>query len=397
MAMWRTSESRSTRPGLSSARVRGIGGSAILAMTFLLALVAAPDGSSAVLTGTKGPDVIRGTAGSDELRGLAGADRLYGNRGADALLGGRGNDVLVGGPGRDRLNGGPGNDEIDARDGQVDTISCGTGHDTIRQDAGDQRASDCPAACTIDVTTGCEPRTTLTFTDETWSCNRPLVRYGRLPLKVVTAFTNNLTRFAVRLEPGCTGDGDPTTVDLILDVRGDGQTHGTGDDAIRVSAHSPGARDIQITGHADCGKKQGAFHQDGIHAIGGTNITFVDFTIGDWDRGVATCQGAGGAVFYSGTNGGLAPRNMTVVRGRYIACNHGLLDGHGLANPPTGTVEGARFRTGRYDVSSGLCVDEATGRPYFVSPPCLTRNARVIERKLTCQRWDPGTRRWVTQ
>ena len=211
---------------------------------------------------------------------------------------------------------------------------------------------------------------------------------------MIATFTNNLTRFGVRLDPGCAGDRDPGTIDLILDVRGDGQTFGTADDAIRITNASPGASNIQITGHADCGKKQSAFHQDGIHAIGGTNITFVDFTIGDWNNGVATCQGAGGAVFDSGATG-VAPRNMTVIRGRYIACNHGLLDGHGLATSPTGSVGSAGFRTGRSDRSTGLCIDEATGMPYFASRPCITTNRLVTERNLTCQRWDPSGQRWV--
>ena len=366
----------------------------LLGATMLVALVAVSDATSAVRIGGDGPDVLRGTAGPDQLSGLGGADRLYGQRGADRLAGGRGNDVLVGGPGRDALSAGPGDDRIDARDGQVDTIACGTGRDTIQQDPIDKRASDCPAACTVDVTTGCTPRTTLSFTDETWTCSRPLARYGKLPIKVIATFTNNLTRFGVRLDPGCTGDRDPSTIDLILDVRGDGQTYGTADDAIRITNASPGASNIQITGHADCGKKQSAFHQDGIHAIGGTNITFVDFTIGDWNTGVATCQGAGGAVFYSGATG-VAPRNMTVIRGRYITCNHGLLDGHGLATSPTGSVGSAGFRTGRSDRATGLCIDEATGRPYVASRPCITTNRLVTERNLTCQRWDPSGQRWV--
>jgi hypothetical protein len=365
-----------------------------LTAVLLVALAVAPDASSAVRVGTSGPDVLRGTVGPDQLSGLGGPDRLYGNRGADRLAGGRGNDLLVGGPGPDALSGGPGDDRIDARDGSADVISCGTGRDTIRQDTNDRRASDCPAACTVDVTTGCAPRTTLELTDETWSCDRPLARYGTLPIKVVTRFTNNLTRFGVRLDPGCTGDRDPTTIDLILDIQGDGQTFGTGDDAIRITNSSPGATNIQITGHADCGKKQSAFHQDGIHAIGGTRITFVDFTIGDWDRGIATCQGAGGAVFYSGA-AGLAPRDMTVIRGRFIACNHGLLDGHELQPAPTGRVVAAGFRTGRYDTGTGLCVDEATGRPYRVSRPCITTNRLVTESGLTCQQWDG--RRWVNR
>ena len=118
------------------------------------------------------------------------------------------------------------------------------------------------------------------------------------------------------------GDSSSSSIDLILDIRGNGQTYGTGDDAIRIMNELPGASNIQITGQANCGKKQGSYHQDGVQALGGTNITFVDFTIGNYDAGIATCQAAGGIIFYSGS-----PRNMNVVRGKFIGCNHGLLDG----------------------------------------------------------------------
>jgi hypothetical protein len=86
---------------------------------------------------------------------------------------------------------------------------------------------------------------------------------------------------------------------------------------------------------------------------------------------------------------------MAVIRGRFIACNHGLLDGHGLQRLPTGNVVNASFRTGRYDTATGLCIDGSTDRPYAVSRPCVTTNTLVTERSLTCQRWDPASRRWV--
>ena len=103
-------------------------------------------------------------------------------------------------------------------------------------------------------------------------------------------------------------------------------------------------RGIQLTGHADCGPKHdSSAHQDGVQLQGGRDITFVDFTIGDYDGGRSTCQGAGGAFFYSGA-GGYEPQNIDVVRGKYIACNHALLVGGG-----SGDVSDASFRSGRTD------------------------------------------------
>ena len=90
------------------------------------------------ITGTTKADLLRGSKGRDVIRGLAGADRIFGYRGNDRIDGGPGNDVLVGGAGRDVLVGGPGNDRLNARDGAPDLISCGTGRDTIIQDALDR-------------------------------------------------------------------------------------------------------------------------------------------------------------------------------------------------------------------------------------------------------------------
>jgi Ca2+-binding RTX toxin-like protein len=94
-------------------------------------------------TGTARANLLGGTAFADLLRGLGGNDRLRGLGGNDKLYGGTGSDVLTGGPGLDLLEGGAGNDTINARDGQRDTIRCGTGKDTVNADRKDTIARGC--------------------------------------------------------------------------------------------------------------------------------------------------------------------------------------------------------------------------------------------------------------
>ena len=100
---------------------------------------------------------MNGLGGDDRLRSGDGADRLDGGAGNDSIDGGFGDDVLVGGPGRDTFSVdlaggycGPlwcrypyGNDTIEARDGEVDSITCGAGTDTVNADAQDVVAPDC--------------------------------------------------------------------------------------------------------------------------------------------------------------------------------------------------------------------------------------------------------------
>jgi Tol biopolymer transport system component len=95
------------------------------------------------LAGTTGADTLWGTPGHDHICGLPGPDHLYGRAGADYLDAGSGDDVIYGGPGRDLIRGGGGRDVIFARDGQRDTIDCGTEPDTAVVDR-------------IDRVTGCE-------------------------------------------------------------------------------------------------------------------------------------------------------------------------------------------------------------------------------------------------
>ena len=228
------------------------------------------------------------------------------------------------------------------------------------------------------------PRTTLTFRDTQFVCDRPLSSYGQLPLRVVLDYTPGRTyngNGAVDLVTGCTGDGNAQTIDLIIDVRGDGRTYGPGQDAVKVRGTASG---IQLTGRADCGPRAGAAHQDGVQLQGGRDITFVDLLIGDYDNGRSTCQGAGGVFFYSSA-GGYQPSNVDVVRGKYIGCNHALLAGTG-----TGEVTNAMFRSGRTDGTDPVC----TG--YAASEPCMDQSA-VTMSGLTCQQWNRTTDQWQNQ
>jgi hypothetical protein len=101
-------------------------------------------------------------------------------------------------------------------------------------------------------------------------------------------------------------------------------TYGPGVDAFKVRQGAGYNAGIQLTGHVDCGPRYTSdVHQDGVQLQGGRNITFVDFSVGDYADGRSTCQGAGGAFFYSGASG-YVPTNIDVVRGSYIACNHSL-------------------------------------------------------------------------
>jgi Ca2+-binding RTX toxin-like protein len=83
-------------------------------------------------------NTLVGTASADVLRGTTSGDRLSGGRGRDTISGRAGADCLNGGRGRDTISGGAGNDVIDARDGEVDTVSCGPGRDTVRADRRDR-------------------------------------------------------------------------------------------------------------------------------------------------------------------------------------------------------------------------------------------------------------------
>ena len=240
--------------------------------------------------------------------------------------------------------------------------------------------------CTVADTSGCVPGTTLRLTDARFLCDRPLSSYGTLPLKVDLDFTPGRLfgeNGAIDLYTGCAGDGDPTTIDLIVDVEGDGMTYGPGVDAFKVRQGAGYNEGIQLTGHVDCGPRYASgVHQDGVQLQGGRDITFVDFSVGDYADGRSTCEGAGGAFFYSGASGDV-PTNIDIVRGSYIACNHSLFMGLG-----SGDVLDARFRSGRTDGSDPLCAQFAG------SPACTGDAPDVTLTSVTCQRWNASDDSW---
>jgi Ca2+-binding RTX toxin-like protein len=95
------------------------------------------------LTGGSARDELLGYGGADVLRGGPAGDILRGGRGPDTLYGQHGPDLLIGGGGEDELHGGRGDDVFRARDGRVDAIHCGDGHDRVTADAGDRVGSSC--------------------------------------------------------------------------------------------------------------------------------------------------------------------------------------------------------------------------------------------------------------
>ncbi len=111
--------------------------------------VAPQTGAAGTLLGLGGDDVL--------IAGDANGDTVDGGAGNDTVEGGFGDDRLVGGPGRDAIAGDrksrcnemacdvlvAGNDTVEARDGEVDSISCGPGTDRVIADAADVVAPDC--------------------------------------------------------------------------------------------------------------------------------------------------------------------------------------------------------------------------------------------------------------
>jgi hypothetical protein len=108
------------------------------------------------------PATVRGHGGNDRLVGDDDEETIDGGAGDDYIEGGFNNDTLIGGPGRDTVFADEtgaycnywtycmapfGNDTIDVRDGEIDTVDCGVGTDTVQAD-------------TVDVLSSCETVTT---------------------------------------------------------------------------------------------------------------------------------------------------------------------------------------------------------------------------------------------
>jgi Ca2+-binding RTX toxin-like protein len=80
-------------------------------------------------------EIVIGGSGNDRISTSSGrAVQFFGRGGNDTLIGGSGNDILDGGEGNDSLVGQGGNDLLLAADGEIDTISGGSGTDTADAD-----------------------------------------------------------------------------------------------------------------------------------------------------------------------------------------------------------------------------------------------------------------------
>jgi acetyl esterase/lipase len=233
----------------------------------------------------------------------------------------------------------------------------------------------------------CSFGTSLKLVNRSFVCNKPLARYGTLPLRVEVLatgpWTSGANAGAIILSSGCSGDGDSDTIDLIVNVPMKGgklDPWGNGADAVKYNGF-PGPHDLQWTGEFQCGHQDIGAHQDALQMQSGTNVSLVNGKTG-YPSGLATCWGAGGAIFYSSANGHF-PSCATlacdvrfpvdVVGGIYVAC-HRSLTGGGTAYPPwhTGTVRDAAFRTGR--ATDPNCGGSRGGNPCLAGVTLTTIN-----------------------
>jgi hypothetical protein len=275
--------------------------------------------------------------------------------------------------------------------------------------------------CTIDDTSGCVAAAgrTLTINNAAaatpdssihfWICNTTLTAENQsgatitgsgFPVRVDINFNagTTLERDGASIEPGCLGDTDAdcaTSIDLILEIEGNGVDTGFSADAVKQKLAGTPTCGIQITGTVNCGPPPTGAHPDGIQAQGLSNVSWVDFEVADYDSGEATCQGAGGAFFYSSA-GANAATNTHVIRGKYIACNTSFQDGDSGIN--TGSVNGALFRGGRTESAATGGTPACEGYPgttacaEFPSPGF--NNPDVTKTNIDCEQWNPTTNAW---
>jgi hypothetical protein len=103
------------------------------------------------------PVTVRAAGGNDTIHAGDGNDTVDGGSGDDDIDAGFGDDAITGGPGKDSISAdrrggdcGPmwckypyGNDTIDTRDGELDSVDCGAGTDSVKADPQDVVAPNC--------------------------------------------------------------------------------------------------------------------------------------------------------------------------------------------------------------------------------------------------------------
>jgi hypothetical protein len=206
---------------------------------------------------------------------------------------------------------------------------------------------------------------TVITTNRPWNCTGALSSFGTLPIKVVSTIANasaNDNDNAVSLR-GCSGDGDPATIDLILDIRGNRGAVGTSYDAVRIGQN---AHDLVVTGNAECGARSSnpSIHQDIVQALSGNRIEFRDFTSGNPETGQWTCWGAGGGWYITWANAGI-PTDLICLRCKLATFNQNLRIGESLRS-------GARDSVFGFSRSYGIFIENVAREPVNV-------NNRVIE------------------
>ncbi|HXV57298.1 MAG TPA: hypothetical protein VD704_05465 [Gaiellaceae bacterium] len=252
------------------------------------------------------------------------------------------------------------------------------------------------SGCDYRDTSGCVPGAEIVLTDGEWTCDQPLEAYaeqlgGTLPLKVTARFTTYVETVAgiVDLTSGCRGDGTDA-IDLILDIQGDGRTVGGTGDALTVKIE---ATDIDITGTIDCGPRGPGAHQDGIQALGASDIAFVDLEVGDWDDRRATCTGASAGIDISlGGAAALVPSDYRCIRCRVVACRRAI----NVGESRNVRVTDGRFRSGNESERNEELATGEVGLCNFGVSPCNvdpTAEGVVFERNVCDKHPYEGTRR----
>ena len=121
---------------------------ASVAMMLVAFLAAGPALAALPLIVGTAAEQLKGMNGAEEIRGLGGSDEIVDGRGRDTVYGGSGVDNLIGYGGDmsvDRFSGSEGDDTVQSRDVPAvgDTVSCGTGTDTVYADKADAVSGDC--------------------------------------------------------------------------------------------------------------------------------------------------------------------------------------------------------------------------------------------------------------
>ena len=294
----------------------------------------------------------------------------------------------------------------------------------------------------------CEAGETITVTNESWECDQPLDEYGDLPIRVISQSTVAWDGTAVTFDSGCEGDGNPDTVDVIVDVQAGGPNSGIGprNDSAKFTAVSGTATTSRSPGHSTavrwcrprlsgrtrCLNRQSPvastadFPSSGSIRIDKKTITYTNKTAttftgasggtGTYPTGQRVTliqshpdtwqiQGSGsGLTIVNGKSGdydaGTATCggaggsifwsddvDVTVLGGEYVGCNHGL-NGGGNHPGAGSTVNGAKFRTGRTDGSDPSC------DAFFSSNPCVNVSGMTLV-DVTCEMWNETTDTWV--